>query len=854
MPKEGSREFRSPGPAADVRELIRVKTQPCRASAYPTPEYGSSASPQTRSEGSRKRGQNDNWSDLMEEITPTHKAYWAVAKALKTDVRGHACPQKPDNDLAFDDQEKAEYLADSIELQCSLNPAPPDLEHVNRVENEVLRRSSLPPKDDLPSVSADEVQKLIRELKPRKAPGLDGVNNKAIKCFSTPLVALLVAIFNACIQNCHFPEAWKEAVIIGIPKPGKPRDLPTSYRPISLLSGLGKLFEKVLKSRLSDHLLGKGLIINEQFGKRPNHSCPQQALRLVEHISEGFKRKRKTVAVFFDVAKAFDKVWHAGLIYKLHQLQVPDRLVFIIQHYLTNRHFSFRHEKSISAKRLIRAGVPQGSTLSPLLYSAYTNDIPRPQTGVQLALFADDTALYLSGSNFRIITPRLQKAIGLSPSGNGKPRTDLIPPALEGAPSRHQVSPAHPPSSLTPSSVPRLLVHLRPSSGKPAGRPASSIVRRENNRRLLDTCAAVDNCTAERARLYNTMDQHSPCPPGAGGSGPKKQITFEFIQQVLTKALSEIGYEAPQELVNKLIARASPSSSDEGTTCSDSTVVGSDSESESSSKSFTLVEGKNKRALKKALKKVKTTRDQPEMDIDPSPAPTTCAKDTQPPPSTVQTTQITTNRASTTNSGSKPNAPPKVKPPPPIYLLKGSNFVKISADCTRLRINYSKATRVAEDKIKITVPDVETFRSLNKYLIENKIQFHTYALEEERKLKVVIRGVPEDICTDDIKSDLVNQGFPVVAVYRITRRDGSSTGLILAVLPKTDEARAISRNLSKVCGLSGIRVEAPHKRGVPSQCHRCQRYGHASANCHVQPRCVKCLVPTGPANVRALKN
>ncbi|GBP21610.1 RNA-directed DNA polymerase from mobile element jockey [Eumeta japonica] len=250
--------------------------------------------------------------------------------------------------------------SDSIELQCSLNPAPPDLEHVNRVENEVLRRSSLPPKDDLPSVSADEVQKLIKELKPRKAPGLDGVNNNAIKCFSAPLVALLVAFFNACIQNCHFPEAWKEAVIIGIPKPGKPRDLPTSYRPISLLSGLGKLFEKVLNSRLSDHLLGNGLIINEQFGFRPNHSCPQQALRLVEHISEGFKRKRKTVAVFFDVAKS---------------------------------------------------RIPQGSTLSPLLYSAYTNDIPRPQTGVQLALFADDTALYLSGSNFRIITPRLQKAI-----------------------------------------------------------------------------------------------------------------------------------------------------------------------------------------------------------------------------------------------------------------------------------------------------------------------------------------------------------------------------------------------------------------------------------------------------------
>ncbi|GBP92317.1 Probable RNA-directed DNA polymerase from transposon BS [Eumeta japonica] len=150
---------------------------------------------------------------------------------------------------------------------------------------------------------------------------------------------------------------------------------------------------------------------NEQFGFRPYHSCPQQALRLVEHISEGLKNKPKTVAVFFNVAKAFDKVWHVGLIYQLRQLQVPDHLVFIIHQYLTNRHFSFRNENSTSAKRLIRAGVPQGSTLSPLLYSAYTNDILRPQTGVQLALFADDTALHLSGSNFRQITPRLQKAI-----------------------------------------------------------------------------------------------------------------------------------------------------------------------------------------------------------------------------------------------------------------------------------------------------------------------------------------------------------------------------------------------------------------------------------------------------------
>ncbi|GBP80883.1 Probable RNA-directed DNA polymerase from transposon BS [Eumeta japonica] len=143
--------------------------------------------------------------------------------------------------------------------------------------------------------------------------------------------------FNACIKLL-FSSCLEGGGGYRHPQARKPRDLPASYRPISLLSA---------------------------------HSCPQQVLRLVEYVSEGFETERSTVAVFFDVAKAFDRVWHAA-----------------------NRHFTFRHERTHSTRRLIRAGVPQGSTLS-LLYSAYTNDVPRPSSsGVQLALFADDTALF----------------------------------------------------------------------------------------------------------------------------------------------------------------------------------------------------------------------------------------------------------------------------------------------------------------------------------------------------------------------------------------------------------------------------------------------------------------------------
>ncbi|GBP34907.1 Probable RNA-directed DNA polymerase from transposon X-element [Eumeta japonica] len=264
--------------------------------------------------------------------------------------------------------EVAECIADSIETQCSHVSPPHDIAHTNSIEEEVLQKISLEPKDDLTHVSLSEVQTLVKSISTRKAPGLDSVSNKAIKCFSQSLLSLLVAIFNACLQNCYFPSAWKEAEVIGIHKPGKPRDLPASYRPISLLSSLAKLFERVLKTPLSNHLVGKGLIIDEQFGFCPAHSCPQQVLRLVEYVSEGFKTKQKIVAVFFDLAKAFERVW--------------------------------------------RAKVPQGSALSPLLlYSAFTNVITRSTSGVQLALFADDTALFFRSRTRRSIFCHLPKAI-----------------------------------------------------------------------------------------------------------------------------------------------------------------------------------------------------------------------------------------------------------------------------------------------------------------------------------------------------------------------------------------------------------------------------------------------------------
>ncbi|GBP45050.1 hypothetical protein EVAR_23525_1 [Eumeta japonica] len=176
-------------------------------------------------------------------------------------------------------------------------------------------------------------------------------------------------------------------------------------------------------------------------------------------------------------------------------------------------------------------------------------------------------------------------------------------------------------------------------------------------------------------------------------------------------------------------------------------------------------------------------REVPLMDIDPSSAPTSRANDAKPSPAAVQQTQ-TTSTASvelTRNPVSASTQAVTAKTAP-------------RTDCTRLRINYSKAVRTADDGIKIHCPDVETFRSLNNISWTSKSNF-----------------------THEIQADLCGQGFPVHSVHRLCCRDGSPLWLVLAVLPRTEEAKNIFNNLNMVCGLSGIRVEAPHKKGGPGE-------------------------------------
>lgn len=204
----------------------------------------------------------------------------------------------------------------------------------------------------------------------------------------------------------YFPTIWKLAVVIIIPKVGKPKNLATSYRPISLLPTLGKLFEKLILLRIRPILREHQIIPTTQFGFRLGHSTIHQVHRLTDTIASALERKQFCAGLFLDVAQAFDKVWHDGLLFKLKEF-MPAQLYLIIKSFLENRSFTVRQGNSFSSKFNITAGVPQGSDLAHDLYNIFTADIPRTPNTL-LAAFANDTALLSSSNDILIAAHNLQ--------------------------------------------------------------------------------------------------------------------------------------------------------------------------------------------------------------------------------------------------------------------------------------------------------------------------------------------------------------------------------------------------------------------------------------------------------------
>ncbi|GBO10726.1 putative RNA-directed DNA polymerase from transposon BS [Araneus ventricosus] len=203
-----------------------------------------------------------------------------------------------------------------------------------------------PTTKDITPCTPAEVAKAITELKKKKSPGHDEITNTMIKNFPCNCILRITLIINCIFKFAHFPSPWKTAVVVPIYKKGKKPQAPDSYRPISLLSSLSKLAESIILNRLEEETEHK--LIPFQFGFRKGLSTSEQLLRMVEHVRDGFCNKIDTAAVFIDIAKAFDRVWIDGLLYKMHKLKITRKLILLLQSYLKGRSFVVRVDKVLS--------------------------------------------------------------------------------------------------------------------------------------------------------------------------------------------------------------------------------------------------------------------------------------------------------------------------------------------------------------------------------------------------------------------------------------------------------------------------------------------------------------------------
>lgn len=133
-------------------------------------------------------------------------------------------------------------------------------------------------------------------------------------------------------------------------------------------------------------------------------------MRVVETITRGFTNGHSTIAVLFDIEKAFDKVWHAGLIHKMHEMGYSLSLIKLIQSYLRNRKFRVKINETTSTWRSITAGVPQSSLISPLLFNIFIADIPKPE-GTDISLYADDLLILTTDRNINFARNITQEAV-----------------------------------------------------------------------------------------------------------------------------------------------------------------------------------------------------------------------------------------------------------------------------------------------------------------------------------------------------------------------------------------------------------------------------------------------------------
>ena len=244
------------------------------------------------------------------------------------------------------------------------------------------------------TICQGQVEKLLKELSPTKAAGIDNINPKVLKESATVISGPITHIFNLSVQSSCLPSKWLDAIVTPIYKKG-PRSDPANYRPVSLTCILCKVLERIIVQAILQHLKDNQLLCKEQHGFVPGKSVTTNLLETLNAWTECLMHDLPIDVVYLDYCKAFDTVPHQRLLLQVQSFGIQDLALAWIEKFLSNRRQKVVANDTESDWADVKSGIPQGSVLGPVLFALFVNDIP-PLLECFTAMYADDTKLYAS--------------------------------------------------------------------------------------------------------------------------------------------------------------------------------------------------------------------------------------------------------------------------------------------------------------------------------------------------------------------------------------------------------------------------------------------------------------------------
>lgn len=259
-------------------------------------------------------------------------------------------------------------------------------------------------------INYEELVTIVAGMANNKATGYDGITVKMLKDNIDVLAPILLKLFNHSLQDGVYPDVLKIAKIYPVYKHGDVND-PSSYRPISVLSVINTIFEKLISLQLRVYVESNNIITNFQHGFRQNRSTSTAVMEMTQAICTSLHSNEIAIGIFLDLQKAFDTVVHSILLHKLHKYGFRGPTYNLFMSYLANRKQSVCLDNIRSSQMTVETGVPQGSVLVPALFSLYINDFPNILTHSKAVSYADDTVIIFTGKTLSEIQPVINQEL-----------------------------------------------------------------------------------------------------------------------------------------------------------------------------------------------------------------------------------------------------------------------------------------------------------------------------------------------------------------------------------------------------------------------------------------------------------